>query len=125
MTTSHSEKIMQIPTKTALLTGALAVPVQSQGLVVFAHGSGSSRLSPRNNFVAEVLRRAGLGTLLLDLLTEKEDATYARRFDIDLLVERLLETTQWLQQQMQAGLAQGTALGSDLRIGYFGASTGA
>ncbi len=122
MTTSHSEEIVKVPAGTALLEGALSIPTHAQGLVVFAHGSGSSRLSPRNNFVAQTLRQAGIGTLLLDLLTEKEDATYATRFDIDLLVDRLLATTEWLQGRLgQIGQARGTVP----TIGYFGASTGA
>ena len=126
MATSHSEEIVKIPAGTALLEGALSIPTHAQGLVVFAHGSGSSRLSPRNNFVAQTLRQAGIGTLLLDLLTAKEDATYATRFDIDLLVDRLLVTTEWLQGRLgQSEQAQGIVPTKDLAIGYFGASTGA
>jgi putative phosphoribosyl transferase len=149
MATSHPEEIVKIPAGTALLEGALSIPIHVQGLVVFAHGSGSSRHSPRNNFVAQTLRQAGIGTLLLDLLTEKEDATYATRFDIDLLVDRLLTTTEWLQGHLgQIGQpptsgaeieqAQDTTPTSDVEIGqsgpaqstaptigYFGASTGA
>jgi pimeloyl-ACP methyl ester carboxylesterase len=98
------------------LEGALAIPVGAQGVVLFAHGSGSSRHSPRNNFVAEVLRGAGLGTLLIDLLTEDEDAIYETRFDIDLLTERLVAATRWLMRQPET---------QTLVIGYFGASTGA
>jgi pimeloyl-ACP methyl ester carboxylesterase len=83
-------------------------------------------LSPRNNFVARTLRQAGVGTLLLDLLTEKEDATYATRFDIDLLVDRLLATTAWLQGRLgQSEQVQGIVPTKDLALGYFGASTGA
>src|SRR5512135_1379501 len=116
MPTSYPEKIVQIPAGPALLEGALALPEHVQGLVVFAHGSGSSRFSPRNNFVARVLQQAGIGTLLLDLLTQEEDAIYATRFAIDLLTDRLLLATKWLQKQP---MAQNRA------IGYFGASTGA
>lgn len=116
MSTTHSEKIIQIPADSVQLEGALALPEQAQGLVVFAHGSGSSRFSPRNNFVARTLHQAGIGTLLMDLLTEEEDAVYATRFDIDLLTDRLLLATRWLQEQ------PGT---KHLVIGYFGASTGA
>lgn len=96
--------------------GNLAIPQRARGLVVFAHGSGSSRLSPRNNFVAEVLRKASLGTLLFDLLTEEEDEVYENRFDIPLLAERLTSVTHWIQEQPNI---------DDLSLGYFGASTGA
>jgi len=97
------------------LPGNLGIPAGAAGIVIFAHGSGSSRLSPRNRFVAEALREGGIGTLLLDLLTEREDQDYSRRFDIALLTERLIGATRWLQQEPQAQL---------LPIGYFGASTG-
>lgn len=83
--------------------------------MVFAHGSGSGRLSPRNNYVARVLREAGLGTLLFDLLTSEEDRDYHNRFDIDLLAERLTAATGWLLGQV----------GNLVSLGYFGASTGA
>ena len=96
--------------------GNLAIPQRARGLVVFAHGSGSSRLSPRNNFVAEVLCKASLGTLLFDLLTEEEDEVYENRFDIPLLAERLTSVTHWIQEQPNI---------DDLSLGYFGASTGA
>jgi len=105
-----------VPIGDVRLDGELVVPDGASGLVVFAHGSGSSRLSPRNNYVADVLRARGLGTLLFDLLTEAEDRTYETRFDIDLLTERLLGATRWLRGR------EGTA---DLRLGYFGSSTGA
>ncbi len=116
MSTPQSEKTVQIPANSVLLEGALALPEHAQGLVVFAHGSGSSRFSPRNTFVAQVLRQAGIGTLLMDLLTQEEDAVYATRFDIDLLTDRLLLATKWLQEQQDT---------QNLVIGYFGASTGA
>ena len=116
MSTLYPEKIVQIPAASVQLEGALALPEHAQGLVVFAHGSGSSRFSPRNNFVARVLREAGIGTLLMDLLTEEEDAVYATRFDIDLLTDRLLLATHWLQEQPDT---------KQPVIGYFGASTGA
>lgn len=96
--------------------GILGLPEHPKGLVVFAHGSGSSRLSPRNNFVARVLREAGLATLLFDLLTEEEDRVYETRFDIDLLAHRLVQSSEWVGQQ---------AVIADLPRGYFGASTGA
>ena len=110
------EQSVQIRAEGVLLEGILALPEQAVGLVVFAHGSGSSRFSPRNASVARVLQQAGIGTLLLDLLTEQEDAVYARRFDIDLLTRRLLLTTGWLHSQPRT---------QHLVIGYFGASTGA
>ena len=116
MRATHPEKIVHIPADSVLLEGALAIPEHAQGLVVFAHGSGSSRLSPRNDVVAQALRQAGIGTLLMDLLTEQEDAVYETRFNIDLLTDRLLLATHWLQEQ------PGT---QHLAIGYFGASTGA
>ncbi len=104
----------------ASLEGNLAIPEGARGVVLFAHGSGSSRHSPRNRLVADRLRQAGLATLLIDLLTEEEGAvdqyTAHHRFDIDLLADRLIGATQWLSQdQRTAGLS----------VGLFGASTGA
>lgn len=116
MATEHFEQAVQIPIDSTRLEGSLAIPGQSKGLVVFAHGSGSSRFSPRNTYVAQILRQAGIGTLLMDLLTEQEDSAYETRFNIDLLTERLLLATRWLQEQPRT---------KDLKIGYFGASTGA
>ena len=116
MSTNHLEQLVHIPIGSIKLEGSLALPRQSPGLVIFAHGSGSSRFSPRNNFVARVLREAGIGTLLMDLLSEEEDAIYQTRFNIDLLTERLLLATNWLQEQPST---------KNLVIGYFGASTGA
>ncbi|HEX6633177.1 MAG TPA: alpha/beta hydrolase [Usitatibacter sp.] len=98
------------------LEGFLEVPAAARGIVLFAHGSGSSRMSPRNNYVAKVLRDAGLGTLLVDLLTPDEDTEYARRFDIALLTERLGGALEWLGRQVST---------RDLPVGLFGASTGA
>jgi putative phosphoribosyl transferase len=98
------------------LAGSLAVPQGSRGIVVFAHGSGSSRHSPRNRQVAGVLNDAGLGTLLFDLLTPEEEADRANVFDIALLAGRLAEVTGWLRAQPDAARAA---------ISYFGASTGA
>ena len=101
------------------LYGELEVPAGASGLVLFAHGSGSSRHSPRNRFVARIIREAGIGTLLFDLLTneeEREDAVTAElRFDIELLAERLLGATHWVAHQAEL---------DGLKIGYFGASTG-
>jgi putative phosphoribosyl transferase len=99
-----------------LLLGHLTMPPDALGIVVFAHGSGSSRHSPRNRFVASVLSAAGLGTLLFDLLTPDEELDRANVFDIELLAERLSGATEWLRQQPEAAEARG---------GYFGASTGA
>ncbi len=105
-----------IPVGGARLEGEIATPREASGIVLFAHGSGSSRKSPRNNFVAERLREFGLGTLLFDLLTEEEDAVYENRFDIALLTDRLVAVTEWVETQAEL---------SDYRIGYFGSSTGA
>ena len=98
------------------LEGLLGIPAAAPGIVLFAHGSGSGRLSPRNTKVASSLRGAGLGTLLFDLLTEEEAADRRNVFDILLLAERLLQATVWLRQQVDT---------ASLPIGYFGASTGA
>lgn len=97
------------------LTGDLVVPPEAAALIIFAHGSGSSRLSPRNQFVASGLNRAGLATLLFDLLTVQEDRTIERRFDIPLLASRLRHATEWARRHSQTRA---------LPIGYFGASTG-
>ncbi|MDP1646488.1 MAG: alpha/beta hydrolase [Thiobacillus sp.] len=105
-----------IPAGTATIEGMLEIPERAVGLVLFAHGSGSSRHSPRNNYVAGVLRQAGVGTLLMDLLTPEEDRDYARRFDIALLTQRLLDAARWVVSQ---------AATRDLPLGFFGASTGA
>jgi dienelactone hydrolase len=115
-TSSSYERIVYIPANAIQLEGALVLPAQTEGVVLFAHGSGSSRFSARNNFVARKLHQAGIGTLLMDLLTEYEDAVYENRFDIDLLTERLTMATHWLQKQPDT---------RQLAIGYFGASTGA
>jgi len=98
------------------LKGLLGAPEKASALIIFAHGSGSGRLSPRNNYVAEALRKSGLATLLLDLLTPEEEIRRSNVFDIPLLAERLLLATVWAREQ--AATAQ-------LPIGYFGASTGA
>jgi dienelactone hydrolase len=107
---------VRISAHSVVLEGSLVVPNAAQGIVLFAHGSGSSRYSPRNNFVAEVLQAGGIGTLLTDLLTKEEDLVYETRFNIELLTHRLLMVTEWVQNQK---IIQG------LPIGYFGASTGA
>ena len=107
---------ISITDDTARLEGELIIPPGAQGIVVFAHGSGSSRFSPRNNYVAKVVRDRGLGTLLFDLLTRQEDQNYTTRFEISLLTQRLLAATAWLGAETKT---------SKLKIGYFGASTGA
>ena len=99
-----------------VLDGHLHLPEPATGVVVFAHGSGSSRKSPRNRFVAGVLQRSGLGTLLLDLLTPAEERDRGNVFDIELLAGRLVAATRWLRARDDA---------ADCRVGYFGASTGA
>jgi len=116
MATRDREQPVRIPMDAAVHEGALVVPLGAKGLVLFAHGSGSGRLSPRNIYVAGVLRESGVATLLFDLLTEKEDRIYETRFDIDLLTQRLQLATEWVGQQ---------AATRHLAIGYFGASTGA
>ena len=88
-----TEQLVRIPVDAGLIEGALECPPASQGLVLFAHGSGSSRHSPRNNYMARVLREQNLATLLFDLLTPEEDRAYATRFDIPLLTQRLLDVT--------------------------------
>lgn len=108
-----------IPSDSAMLEGRLEVPAGATGIVLFAHGSGSSRYSPRNQFVARVIREAGLGTLLFDLLTQEEEVvdrqTRHLRFDIGLLASRLIDATNWIERESEAGR---------LRAGYFGSSTG-
>lgn len=107
---------LQIQVDDATLDGELVLPSTAPGVVLFAHGSGSSRFSPRNGYVAKVLQQRGIGTLLFDLLTPEEDKAYATRFDIALLTRRLLATTAWLQGNPET---------QALKLGYFGASTGA
>ena len=107
---------VKIPAGPIELSGELVLPSAASGVVLFAHGSGSSRFSPRNTFVANVLQQQGIGTLLFDLLTRAEDQDYTMRFDIDLLTRRLLAATAWLQADPKT---------KSLRTGYFGASTGA
>jgi len=110
------ETEVAIPADRMGLTGSLVVPTDASGLVIFAHGSGSSRHSPRNRWVAAELQRAGFATLLFDLLTEPEAQERAPVFDIELLASRLLSATAWVRTQPEVGT---------LPIGYFGASTGA
>jgi len=110
------ERPVVIPAGLVRLSGDVAIPAGARGLVLFAHGSGSSRFSPRNRMVAAELRRSGVGTLLFDLLTDREAGNRTRVFDIPLLAERLRYATSW-------ALAEPDLRG--LRVGYFGASTGA
>ncbi len=111
------ERDVVIPAEGVGLEGGLALPASALGVVLFAHGTGSSRLSPRNAAVAARLRGSGhFGTLLFDLLTEAEDRTYDNRFDIELLTARLLSASRWTMEQAET---------RDLPIGFFGASTGA
>ena len=120
MRTLLAPRTVEVPTDRGVLGATLTVPAGATGLVVFAHGSGSSRLSPRNRAVAEALNGRGLGTLLLDLLTaaeEREDAvTASLRFDIPFLASRLQTATAWAAAEEETHA---------LRVGYFGASTGA
>ncbi len=116
MRADGSTQEVEIPLDGETHRGTLGVPARAAGIALFAHGSGSSRLSSRNRFVADTLRREGVATLLFDLLTEYEDRIYETRFDIDLLTRRLLGATAWVSQQPAT---------QQLAIGYFGASTGA
>ena len=110
----------QIPSGQIKLEGELSVPAAATGVVLFAHGSGSSRRSPRNQFVARTIREAGVGTLLFDLLTQEEEgvdiSTRHLRFDIRLLAKRLIDATNWVKRATDEW---------PLRVGYFGSSTGA
>src|SRR5215208_320312 len=113
------EREVRVSAGLATLEGNLGIP-NARGIVLFAHGSGSGRHSPRNRYVADVLREAGLATLLIDLLTPEEEEADLRtrhfRFDIGLLADRLADATDWLAHEPDT---------QDLRVGYFGASTGA
>jgi putative phosphoribosyl transferase len=110
---------VQIPNERAVLSGSLTIPENAAALILFAHGTGSSRHSPRNQFVARTLNRARLATLLFDLLTPEEESldihTREHRFNIGLLAERLVHATKWTRQQKES---------RDLHIGYYGSSTG-
>lgn len=116
MNESVSQGEVSVPVGPVAIAGHFVVPQGARGVVLFSHGSGSSRHSPRNNYVAKVLQEAELATFLFDLLTPEEDAVYQNRFNIDLLTERLVALTHWLKGQPSTG---------HLPIGYFGASTGA
>jgi len=111
------QELLRIPADDVHIEGLLELPANARGLVLFAHGSGSSRHSPRNNHVARMLHAQGSGTLLLDLLTLSEDLDYHTRFDIGLLTHRLLVASAYVMLHTPAS--------RHLPIGYFGASTGA
>lgn len=110
-----TERTIHILSGDATLEGILEIPEDAQGIVLFAHGSGSGRYSPRNQYVARTLREAGIGTLLFDLLEGWESEDTSKVFNIDLLAERLLSATGWVEEDQ---------LTDELPIGYFGASTG-
>ena len=120
MGSTGEERLVRIEAGSVLLEGNLSLPEGARGIVLFAHGSGSSRLSPRNRHVAKLLNQARLATLLVDLLSPEEEAVDLRtaqlRFNIGLLAERLVGITDWLVREPDT---------QPLRIGYFGASTGA
>ena len=119
MAGTGEERVVHVAAGAVTLEGNMVVPPDAGGVVLFAHGSGSSRHSPRNRYVAGVLQEAGLATLLVDLLTQQEEQVDMRtahlRFDIGMLAERLVWATDWLSQQHET---------ANLRVGYFGASTG-
>jgi putative phosphoribosyl transferase len=116
MAQTRRTELVRIPADSVQMEGMLEVPADALGIILFAHGSGSSRLSPRNNYVAGILREARLATLLLDLLTQQEDQVYQTRFDISLLTQRLYTAANWLRQSGDT---------RSLPLGLFGASTGA
>ena len=117
---THQETKVKIPISSVVVEGNLTMPPGSKGIVLFAHGSGSSRFSPRNQYVAKEFSKAKIGTLLFDLLTSKEEEqdmfTAEYRFNIDLLAERLIGATEWLRKDLRE---------KRYTFGYFGASTGA
>ena len=113
---SQSSDTLDVRISPVGLDGILGLPLPAEGIVLFAHGGGSGRFSPRNNYVAAALRRSGLATLLFDLLTEDEAADRRNAFDIELLADRLGMATTWARQEEDT---------KSLPIGYFGASTGA
>ncbi len=120
VTRSETERVVWVPVGPVTLEGDLGIPEGAKGIVVFAHGSGSSRRSPRNRFVAQMLRQGGLATLLFDLLTQEEEVmdmwSGHLRFNIGLLADRLVGVTDWVVRNQDT---------QKLRVGYFGASTGA
>lgn len=116
MSVFDNYKEVRIPVNNIELKGNLRISKDERGIVVFSHGSGSSRMSSRNNYVADLLLEAGFSSLLFDLLTDEEDSIYDNRFDIDLLTERLVIATNWVKEYKET---------RNMPIGYFGASTGA
>lgn len=116
MYTLQFEDEVLIPCGGKPMGGFLQIPADARGIILFSHGSGSSRHSPRNKVVADYLFQRKFGTLLFDLLTEEEDIIYTNRFDLPLLTARLVEASKWIQS---------TPITLDCKIGYFGASTGA
>lgn len=110
------DELVHIKVNNITLEGMLGIPEDAKGVIIFSHGSGSSRYSPRNNYVAEKLRNNGFATLLLDLLTPEENLDYMNRFNIDLLGKRLEFATKWIHENPKT---------KKLPIAYFGASTGA
>jgi dienelactone hydrolase len=123
MTTIAEQKMysqeVKIQVDSVILEGELTIPADATGIVLFAHGSGSSRHSPRNKFVAGIIQKAGIGTLLFDLLTNEEEEVDIRtrhlRFDINLLAQRLVGATRWLENFPET---------KNLKVGFFGSSTG-
>ncbi|HEX6848014.1 MAG TPA: dienelactone hydrolase family protein [Chitinophagaceae bacterium] len=111
----HIPEEVKIPVGKTILKGELIIPPKARAIVIFSHGSGSSRFSKRNQMVAKYLQGKDFGTLLFDLLTEQEDQHYLNRFNIELLSKRLIGATEWVEK----------LAAKDCRIGYFGASTGA
>lgn len=116
MKTALNYKEVSIPVDDFYLKGNLRIATNAKGIILFSHGSGSSRLSTRNNYVADYLLQCGFSSLLFDLLTLHEDAVYENRFDIKLLTDRLVKVTRWIRNEETL---------KHLAIGYFGASTGA
>jgi putative phosphoribosyl transferase len=116
VSTGRETRPLRIPAGNVMLDGELVLPAGATGIVLFAHGSGSSRFSARNGYVARTMQAAGIGTLLFDLLTAQEDMHHEQRFDIGLLTARLVASTEWLSRDPAT---------SNLAPGYFGASTGA
>src|SRR5919197_4845524 len=116
--------IAEVSGQEVKLEANLSIPRNAQGVVIFAHGSGSSRHSPRNRYVAQILQNEGIATLLIDLLTEQEEEvdlqTRHLRFDIGLLAQRLIGATDWLTTKKEQNSET-----KDFKVGYFGASTGA
>lgn len=110
------ERLAKIIIDNVVLEGRLVIPEDAKSIVVFVHGAGSSRFSPRNVFVANVLQKEKIATLLFDLLTEKEDEIYENRFNIELLTQRLMLVINWIKKQ---------EVNRNLKTGFFGASTGA